>query len=507
MSAKRKSIDLKTKLQIIAEVKKGRRYNEIKKDFNVSKSTISEIYKDREKYEESDAGSDVKKFRASKFPEVEMACHEWLKMVRAQNLPVSGPVLMEKAKQFAEELGITGFAASDGWLSNFKSRHSLVFKAVVGESGSVTEEQIGDWTQTQLPALMAEFKEEDIFNLDETGLFWRLLPDKTLTFKNDPCSGGKRSKERITLLLGANMAGNEKLPVLAIGKSANPRCFKNVKSLPVKYAANKKAWMVSAEWESYLKFMDRKFRSQKRKVLFVVDNCPAHPEVKGLTNVRVVYLPPNTTSKTQPMDQGVIQNFKVAYRRFLLQQYLRCIDDDLEFQFNLLDCLYNVRRAWEAVTEATIKNCFKKAGFKRDDRPEEHAQDEESQNSDVWGQLMESGMTCATTFEDYAGADADIVTSTMPAESDIVALVKSRFNQGGNVAEEASSNDEEEEPEQQLLVPTSKEASKALSVLRNFVMSFEDGDAALKNITGLDGFISEKYFRSLRQSALTDFFH
>lgn len=506
MSGKRKSIDLKTKLLIIAEVTKGRKYKEIKKQFNVSKSTISEIYKDREKYEESNAGSDVKRFRASNFPEVEMACLEWLKLVRAKNLPVSGPVLMEKAKEFAEELGINEFAASDGWLSKFKSRHSLVFKAVVGESGSVTEEQIGDWTQIQLPALLAEFKEEDIFNLDETGLYWRLLPDKTLTFKNDPCSGGKRSKERITLLLGANMAGNEKLPALAIGKSANPRCFKSIKSLPVKYTANKKAWMVSAEWESYLKLMDRKFRSQKRKVLFVVDNCPAHPEVKGLKNVRVVFLPPNTTSKTQPMDQGVIQNVKVGYRRFLLQQYLRCIDDDLEFQFNLLDCLYHVRRAWEAVTEVTIKNCFKKAGFKQDDRPYEHAQEEESQNSDIWDQLMKSGMTGATTFEDYAGADADILTSAMPAESDIVALVKSRFNQGDSVVEEAS-DDEVEEPEEQLLVPTSKEASKALSVLRNFVMSFEDGDAALKNIAGLDGFISEKYFRSLRQSALTDFFH
>lgn len=158
MSGKRKSIDLKTKLLIIAEVTKGRKYKEIKKQFNVSKSTISEIYKDREKYEKSNAGSDVKRFRASNFPEVEMTCLEWLKLIRAKNLPVSGPVLMEKAKEFAEELGINEFAASDGWLSKFKSRHSLVFKAVVGESGSVTEEQIGDWTQIQLPALLAEFK-------------------------------------------------------------------------------------------------------------------------------------------------------------------------------------------------------------------------------------------------------------------------------------------------------------------------------------------------------------
>jgi hypothetical protein len=40
----------------------------------------------------------------------------------------------------------------------------------------------------------------------------------------------------------------------------------------------------------------------------IVDNCPAHPHVKGLKSMKLVFLPPNTTSVTQPMDQGVIRN-------------------------------------------------------------------------------------------------------------------------------------------------------------------------------------------------------
>ena len=64
-----------------------------------------------------------------------------------------------------------------------------------GESSSVTSEMTSDWLSQTLPSLLAEYKPEDIFNADETGLFWKCLPDKTMRFKGDRCSGGKLSKE------------------------------------------------------------------------------------------------------------------------------------------------------------------------------------------------------------------------------------------------------------------------------------------------------------------------
>ena len=53
-------------------------------------------------------------------------------------------------------------------------------------------------------------------------------------FKNERCSGGKFGKVRLTGLTTASAAG-EKLPMLVIGKSAKPSCFKNVKNLPCRY--------------------------------------------------------------------------------------------------------------------------------------------------------------------------------------------------------------------------------------------------------------------------------
>ena len=57
------------------------------------------------------------------------------------------------------------------------------------------------------------YSPKDFYNADETGLFYKCTPDKTLAFKGERCSGGKLSKERITLLIGANMDGSDKLPL------------------------------------------------------------------------------------------------------------------------------------------------------------------------------------------------------------------------------------------------------------------------------------------------------
>ena len=66
------------------------------------------------------------------------------------------------------------------------------------------------------------------------------MPDKTFRVKGEKCIGGKLSKERVTVLVGANMSGSEKRKLLVIIKSKNPRCFKHVQNLPVKYNAKKR---------------------------------------------------------------------------------------------------------------------------------------------------------------------------------------------------------------------------------------------------------------------------
>lgn len=133
--------------------------------------------------------------------------------------------------------------------------------------------------------------------------------------KGKECSGGKYGKERITIMIGANMSGTEKLKLFVIGKAKKPRCLKGIKSLPVDYRSNKKAWMTSSLFSEWLLNFDRKMKLENRKVLLFIDNCSAHNHDIELSSIKVHFLPPNTTSILQPMDQGVIQNFKMFYRK------------------------------------------------------------------------------------------------------------------------------------------------------------------------------------------------
>ena len=107
--------------------------------------------------------------------------------------------------------------------------------------------------------LLCEFNPKEIFNADETGFFFRLLPDKNLDFKGSDCHGGKCIKNRLTVVVCANMSGTVKIPLYFIGKAKNPRCFKNVKTLPTQYDANKKAWITSDPFTNWLRSLDRKF--------------------------------------------------------------------------------------------------------------------------------------------------------------------------------------------------------------------------------------------------------
>jgi hypothetical protein len=95
--------------------------------------------------------------------------------------------------------------------------------------------------------LISPYQHKNIYNVDETGLFFRALPTKSLTVKEEKCTRGKMSKERLTVLLCGDMVGEMEKP-LVIGKAAKPRRFKDLKinNLPVIWRNNKKAWMTAA---------------------------------------------------------------------------------------------------------------------------------------------------------------------------------------------------------------------------------------------------------------------
>ncbi|XP_025404979.1 tigger transposable element-derived protein 4-like [Sipha flava] len=129
-----KFLTIGDKIKIIEEAKKGvKRKKDIASEFGIPASTLSTILKDKDKIfravEEVPCLPRRKRFNASSFSEIEYGMTEWIKRVRDYNLPISGPLIQDKAAEFAKNLGLT-FQASSGWLENFKSRNGIVEKII-----------------------------------------------------------------------------------------------------------------------------------------------------------------------------------------------------------------------------------------------------------------------------------------------------------------------------------------------------------------------------------------
>ena len=119
-----------------------------------------------------------------------------------------------------------------------------------------------------MPKLLDSFNPADIFNTDETGLYFRGFPERGHGIKNEELCGGKKAKERLTVFVCANMIGEEKCPLLVIGKSKKTRGFPNDPAkLPVAYRNSKNAWMTGDLFKEWLETWDRQLRLNKRQIL------------------------------------------------------------------------------------------------------------------------------------------------------------------------------------------------------------------------------------------------
>ncbi|GBO30024.1 Tigger transposable element-derived protein 2 [Araneus ventricosus] len=238
---------------------------------------------------------------------------------------------------------------------------------------------------------------EQIYNCDETGMYWKALPEKTL----------------VALKLGV------------VGKSKNPRCLQNVNrsALPAHYLNQKNAWMYShlfSKWFFDIFVPSVKSWQEKANLngaLLLFDSLPAYPGTDfrktggtkiNTGKIRCLFLPPNTTSLLQPMDQGVLESLKRRYRRKLIRKLLfegesaftvsilefrksvnikDCVLESLKWRYrkklirkllfegesastvsilefrksvNIKDCIYMISEAWKSMPQLTLRRSWRK---------------------------------------------------------------------------------------------------------------------------------------------------
>ena len=144
-----------------------------------------------------------------------------------------------------------------------------MFREISGEANAVNEEDVSTWMNATLPSLIKNYSPEDIYNANEFDLFFKVLPNKSLAFKDENCHGGKYSKERLSVLLCTNSTGTHKVEPLVIGKSQRSRCFKNIKQFPCAYSNQKRAWMTADRFRKWLADLNSQMKKRMRHILLL----------------------------------------------------------------------------------------------------------------------------------------------------------------------------------------------------------------------------------------------
>ena len=87
--------------------------------------------------------------------------------------------------------------------------------------------------------------------------------------------------------------------------------------------------MTSDVMQAVLTRFNIKLLLKQKKIVLILDNATCHPKsiIDLFSQVKIIFLPKNTTSTLQPLDAGVIQNFKVKYRKRLVKYVLARINE------------------------------------------------------------------------------------------------------------------------------------------------------------------------------------
>jgi hypothetical protein len=210
---------------------------------------------------------------------------------------------------------------------------------------------------------------QQVFNVDETGLFWKMMPRRTYITKNENAlPGHKIQNDRLTLLLGANASGDFKFKPMLVYHSENPRVIRG--ELGVNWKSNHKAWVTRQLFyeraSEVFSLSVEKYLTKKKmevKALLLLDNAPGHDPklasslIAKFPFIKVKFLPSNT-SLIEPMNQQVTANFKTLYTKKVFHKCFETTSCDerltlKEFwktQFGILEAVRIIVLAWLEVS-------------------------------------------------------------------------------------------------------------------------------------------------------------
>jgi hypothetical protein len=219
-SEKRKKVvvSMEQRLEALQRLDKGENIKKVAEEHGVARVTVGDWKKKRSEIEKwcsaraSNEGLKGRKtMKKCEYEKVSEALFLWFTQQREKGVPITGPLLQEKALVFHKEFdeGESDFTASMGWIDRWKKRYGVRKLNICGKKLSADSESLLK-SREQFQSLMKNkgLSYEQLYNCDETSLNFKMLPSKTFASREEKSAPGyKRSKERVTILACCNASG------------------------------------------------------------------------------------------------------------------------------------------------------------------------------------------------------------------------------------------------------------------------------------------------------------
>ncbi|KAL9960092.1 hypothetical protein ACROYT_G033497 [Oculina patagonica] len=238
--------------------------------------------------------------------------------------------------------------------------------------------------------------------------------------------------------------------------------------------------------------------------------------------------PPNSTSRLQPLDLGIIQTFKLKYMKLMLTHVVSKIDDcdsatDVCKSMDLLQAIRWIGQAWENVSESTVKKCFIKAGFLSADEslvsfPAEHREFDPFEDLETGELVQVNSLLCdassGTSSDIPSAVEALEATSSLPTCKELSANWEVEFfsDLSASSSQDEDSDDDLIEVNSQakeVKVKSMREAMTMLEDLTEFLTtenSTDTGNSLAKVLSNLQSAWLNRKLKVSVQSKVTDFF-
>ena len=149
--ANRHTLTLSEKAQLIREHEDNSSFRTLADKYRISIGSVSNIVKREaeymECYEQNENSTKKRNLRDESSQQLDEKVYEWFVTQRSKNIPISGPLLQERARQISLQLGGASagtFKGSNGWLQKFRTRHGIKHRAICRESATVDPVTVDD---------------------------------------------------------------------------------------------------------------------------------------------------------------------------------------------------------------------------------------------------------------------------------------------------------------------------------------------------------------------------